>query len=163
MSTPNYIVTFNFDQFALEYPEFAGVNPVRAQSMFNMAQLSLLDNYGGICIAENQLAELFNMLVAHLLTLFGKSAPSGANNTPPGRLSSATEGTVSANYELNLPAGSAIAPWYNSTQYGAMFWVSTARFRSARYYAAGNSGVGYAKAFLASHVFVPNGNAPGGQ
>jgi hypothetical protein len=44
MSTPPYLVTFNFDQFALEYPEFATVDPVRAQSMFNIAQLSILDN-----------------------------------------------------------------------------------------------------------------------
>jgi hypothetical protein len=72
MSTPNYLVTFDFAQFALEYPEFATVNPVRAQSMFNMAQLSLLDNYGGLPIAVPQLAELFNMLVAHLLTLFAR-------------------------------------------------------------------------------------------
>jgi hypothetical protein len=163
MSTPNYLVTFDFAQFALEYPEFATVNPVRAQSMFNMAQLSLLDNYGGLPIAVPQLAELFNMLVAHLLTLFGREAPVGANNTPVGRMSAATQGTVNVAFEYKIPEGSSLSPWYNTTQYGAMFWIATARFRSARYYAAGNSGIGIARNFNAPPFYVPGGNAPGGQ
>lgn len=163
MSTPNYLVTFNFDQFALEYPEFATVNPTRAQSMFNIAQLSILDNTGGIPgITVQQLGELFNMLVAHMLTIFGRSAPVGANNTPIGRMASATQGTVTVSFEYKIPEGSALAPWFNTTQYGAMFWIATARFRSARYYPSGNSGIGGARNYGAAPFFVPNGGAPGG-
>ncbi len=156
MSTPPYLVTFNFDQFALEYPEFATVDPVRAQSMFNIAQLSILDNTGGSPVKSvSTLAELFNMLVAHMLTIFGRVAPAGANNTPIGRMSSATQGTVNVSFEYKIPEGSALAAWFNTTQYGAMFWVATARFRSARYMASGSSGIGRSHAYGASPVVIP--------
>lgn len=157
MSTPQpYIVTFNFDNFALEYPEFATVNPVRAQSMFNLAQTTLLDNTGGSPVKDPvAMAQYFNMLVAHLLTIFGATAPPRANNTPVGRMSAATQGTVNVSFEYKIPEGSAIAAWYNTTQYGAMYWMATARYRSARYMASGSSGIGRSHAYGSTPVVIP--------
>jgi hypothetical protein len=156
LSTPPYIVTFNFDAFAQAWPEFATVDPVRAQSMFNIAQLSLLDNTGGSPVQDiNILTQLFNMLVCHLLTVFGRSAPVGANNTPVGRMSSATQGTVNVSFEYKIPEGSAIAAWFNTTQYGAMYWMATARYRSARYFASGSSGIGSAHRYGSTPIIIP--------
>jgi hypothetical protein len=95
------------------------------------------------------------MLVAHMLTIFGRVAPAGANNTPIGRMSSATQGTVNVSFEYKIPEGSALAAWFNTTQYGAMFWVATARFRSARYMASGSSGIGRSHAYGAAPVVIP--------
>lgn len=156
MSTPPYIVIFDFDAFALDFPEFAGVDPVRAANFFNLAQMSLLDNTGGSPVKDpNVLTKLFNMLVAHLLTIFGPVAPVAANNTPVGRMASATQGTVNVSFEYKIPEGSALAAWFNTTQYGAMFWMATARYRSARYFASGSSGIGHAHAYGTRPVIIP--------
>ena len=157
MSTPPYRITFDPAAFIVEYPEFASVSTARLQAMFNQAQAALLDNTGGSPVTDdNVLRELFNMLVAHLLTLFG-AAPTSANSRPPGRLASAAEGTVSSSFEFKLPEGSAIAPWYNQTQYGAMFWMATARYRSARYFASGGTGIGTARAYGQPTIQIPGG------
>jgi hypothetical protein len=163
MSTPPPVVTFNFDNFAQAYPEFADVNPVRAQSMFSIAEQSLLDNTGGSPVQDaNYLTQLFYMLVAHLLTIFKPVPGPSGNNAPVGRMNSAAQGTVNVGFEYNIPEGSAIAAWYNTTQYGAMFWMATARFRSARYYASGSSGIGRAHAYGSQPFNVPGGNVPNG-
>lgn len=126
---------------------------MRCNSMFIIASNSLLDNSNCSPIMDEQFrTQLFYMLVAHLLMLFGLSDTPVANNAPPGRLSSATEGTVSSTFEYKIPDGSMIAPWYLQTKYGALFWTATARFRSARYMASGNSGIGYARDFNAPPV-----------
>lgn len=156
MSTLPYIVTFDFDAFALDFPEFATVDPVRAANFFNFAQMSLLDNTAGSPVKDaNVLTKLFNMLVGHLLTIYGPVAPVRANNTPVGRMSAATQGTVNVSFEYKIPEGSALAAWYNTTQYGAMFWMATARYRSARYFASGSSGIGGAHAYGSCPIIIP--------
>ncbi|WWQ12994.1 virion structural protein [Ralstonia phage PQ43W] len=152
------VVAFNPAVFAAEYPEFAAVPGSRTTAMFNLAQNTLLDNTSNSPVTDPAyLSELFNMLVAHLLLIFGAQVPTKATNQPPGRISSATEGTVSTSFEYNIPAGSAMAPWFNQTKYGAMFWMATARFRSARYFATGSSGSGSANAYGYPPVNVPGG------
>jgi hypothetical protein len=152
-------VTFDPVAFVAEYPEFTSVTNTRMQSMFTIAEQSILDNTDNSPVMDiNYRTQLFYMLVAHLLLIFGTpTAPANANNAPPGRLSSATEGSVSTAFEYILPAGSAMAPWFVQTKYGAMYWTLTARFRSAVYFAAGNSGVGYSQAFNGTPFDIPGG------
>lgn len=148
--------------FKLAYPEFTSVADVRCTSMFSIAEQSLLDNTDNSPVMDvDYRTQLFYMLVAHLLLIFGQTAPATANNAPPGRLSSATEGTVSSSFEYQMPQGSAMAAWYIQTKYGAMFWTATARFRSARYYASGNSGIGGAVAYGSTPFNVPAGVVTG--
>lgn len=154
------IVVFVPATFKAAYPEFANVLDARLQVMFSIAEQSLLDNTSGSPVMDlNYRTQLFYMLVAHLVTTFG-AAPATPNNRPPGRLSSATEGTVSSSFEYIIPVGSAMAAWYMQTPYGALYWTVTAQFRSMQYYAIGDSGVGCARAFLAPPL--PGVNTGGG-
>ncbi|KAG1434388.1 hypothetical protein G6F55_014548 [Rhizopus delemar] len=57
----------------------------------------------------------------------GGQSPSGL----VGRVSSATEGSVSVSSDYSAPAGS--AQWYLQTPYGAMYWEATAWLRVGRY------------------------------
>lgn len=153
------VITFVPADFKLNYPEFTSTPDARTLVMFGIAEQSLLDNSDGSPVMDTAYrTQLFYMLVAHLLVLLGTGsggAP-GTINAPPGRLSSATEGTVSTAFEYNMPQGSAMAAWYLQSKYGAMFWTSTARFRSAIYIGK-PSGVGTAQAYG-----VPGFNVPGG-
>jgi hypothetical protein len=154
------IVIFDPAAFKLAFPEFATVTDARLQMLFDLAACTLLDNAANDpCMSLCQRTNLFNLLVAHLLALFGTGAAGAStdNGAPVGRLSSATEGSVSSSFEYNIPSGSAMAPWYLQTQYGALFWTATAPFRSARYYANGQSGIGRALAYGQPFYNVPGG------
>lgn len=153
------IVTFDPAAFKIAYPEFATYVDARLQLFFDMAAQSILDNTDGSPVMDiSYRTQLFNMLVAHLCQLFGSGTgtPTGSA-APPGRISSATEGTVSSSFEYILPPGSAMAAWFNQTKFGAMYWMATARFRSAQYFAFGNSGVGISKDFLMPPLQLPGG------
>lgn len=142
------VVTFDPTAFKAAYPEFIAVSDARTTTMFTIAEQSILDNTANAPVMDmDYRTQLFYMLVAHMLLLFGTSDTPVLNNAPPGRLSSATEGTVSSAFEYILPPGSAMAAWFTQTKYGALYWMATARFRSVRMYANGNSGIGYAQAY----------------
>lgn len=151
------IVVFVPADFKAAYPEFASVADARTTLLFNMAASTLLDNTDNSPVMDIGLrTQLFYLLVAHLLLLLG-SAPTQPDNTPPGRLSSATEGTITTSFEYLLPPGSAMAPWYIQTKYGAMYWTMTAQFRGARIIANGDSGIGRAIAYGSTPYNVPGG------
>jgi hypothetical protein len=151
-------VTFDPVAFANAYPEFATVPQSRTSMMFTIAEQSMLDNTDNSPVMDlNYRTQLFFLLVAHMLLIYGAAVPTGPDNTPPGRISSATQGTVSTAFELKLPEGSSMAAWYNQTKYGATYWMATARFRSAIYIASGVSGIGGAQAYGGSIMNVPGG------
>ena len=154
------VVTFDPVAFAAAYPEFAAVSQARTTAMFTLASQTLLDNTDNSPVMDiNYRTQLFSLLVAHLLTILG-GAPTTPTNTPPGRISTATEGTVTANFEYILPAGSAMAPWFIQTKYGAMYWTAVAPFRSAIYIQNGASGIGEAVAYGAPPLLTPAGFLP---
>ncbi len=152
-------VVFDPVAFVAEYPEFTPVTNPRMQTMFDIAQQSLLDNTDNSPVMDIPYrTQLFYMLVAHLLTIYKAVPTQGQGNSrPPGRISTATEGTVTSGFEYNMPTGSGMAAWYIQTPYGAMFWTATAQFRSAIYMQAGSSGIGYARAFGAPPFNLPGG------
>lgn len=151
------IVVFDPTAFRTEYPEFASVSDARATNMFTIAEQSILDNTDNSPVMDgNYRTQLFYMLVAHLLLIFDPSDTPTVNNAPPGRISSATEGTITSAFEYILPQGSAMAAWFVQTKYGALYWTATARFRSARYYGL-SSGTGFSKAYGAPYFNIPGG------
>lgn len=156
------IVVFDPAAFKLAYPEFAAVSDARCTALFDIAQYSLLDNTDNSPVMDiNFRTSLFYMIEAHLLLLYGGDPtvrPDGTlDTTPPGRISSATEGTVTVASEYDIGQGGASSAWWTQTKYGALFWTATVRFRSFKYIANGSSGVGYSKAYG-----VPPFNVPGG-
>lgn len=155
------VVTFDPTAFKTEYPEFNTapnvVSDARANNMFLIASTTLLDNTdNGPVMDVTQRTQLFYLLVAHLLLIYGTSDTPMLNNAPPGRISSATQGTVSSQFEYQVPQGSAMMAWYLQTKYGALFWTATAPFRSAKYFGM-SSGVGFSKAYGAPYFNIPGG------
>jgi hypothetical protein len=71
-----------------------------------------------------------NLVVAHLAAM-----RFGVNGQPPsplvGRISSASEGSVSVS--ADMAGASASAAWWNQTTYGATAWQATNKYRRATY------------------------------
>jgi hypothetical protein len=131
------IVTFDYDAFIALYPEFTDVSPARAQQCFNQATLYWRNDGTGMCNNPvNQLMYL-NMLTAHIASRYiqvqGDPNPGSSRdpNTPVGRVSNASEGSVSVAFENQYPPGS--AQWFQQTRYGSDFWQATAAYRKFRY------------------------------
>lgn len=142
------VVTFSYPDFVAAMPEFAGVSRGRATAMFLRAEALYLDNSDGSPVMDpDTRTYLFYLLVAHLLVLFGTGDAPGIATTPPGRIASATQGTVSTSFALEGVGTSPSAAFYSQTSYGLTFWTATQRFRSVRMYASGASGIGQAQAY----------------
>lgn len=140
------IVTFNYAQWQTLYPQFATTvtTEAQAQEYFYQAQL-YCDNsncsiipYDPTCTPPAyDRAIILNLLTAHVAQLTvgcvinGDPVPAGPL---VGRISSATEGTVTVQAELPpLPAS---AGYYSQTQFGYMAYTAMARYRAARYRAS---------------------------
>lgn len=141
-------VVFDYVYFQKNFPDLARwVSPEQAQSYFNLASLYLdntdngvpgyIPGYGhvGCRAVGNQVRDiatrqnLMGILMAHIATLL---APIGgeASSGLVGRISSATEGSVSVSVSLPEIAG---AEWFSQTKWGLLFWQATAAYRTARY------------------------------
>jgi hypothetical protein len=128
-------VVFDYAGFSAAFPELLGeVSAVAAQQYFNMACL-YLDNSDCSIIADasvgGQRSTLLNLLTAHIAALRAKGRDGAV-----GRITAASQGSVSISLAADYPAGS--AQWYTSTSYGAMYWEATAQFRQAFYIPACN-------------------------
>lgn len=128
------IVSFVYSQWAARYPELQpSVPEPLATEYFNEATLYLAnDGSGRVKTTTAQLA-LLNMLTAHIAQL-NVSINGVAPNNAVGRVSNATEGSVSATLENDYPPGS--PQWYQQTKYGAAFWAASASYRTALYRAS---------------------------
>lgn len=137
MITPG-IVVFDPPAFILQFPAFQTVPTVALQNNFNLATLQLNNSYGSIVPDAPTRAQLLNLLTAHLTALLN-----GIGSNPPsdivGRISGATQGSVSVQTEFRTD--SEAAAFYMQTQWGAIYWRSTAIYRTARY-VSGNTRAG---------------------
>ncbi len=97
---------------------------------FQLATLQLNNSYASIVQDAPTRAYLLNLLVAHITQLtygIDGQAPTGI----VGRISSATQGSVAVQTEFQTQ--SEAAAFYVQTQFGAIYWQSTAIYRTARY------------------------------
>ena len=129
------IGSFTYSDFIAAYPAFATAPPeATLEAYFALAGEVWLRNDGTGPVKTTALqTQLLYMLTAHLAQLF--SGPDG--NDPSGlvgRISSATEGsvTVSTEYESTMNS-----TWFSQTPYGAAFWAATAAWRSFPAYLPG--------------------------
>jgi hypothetical protein len=146
-------VEFDYDEFTTVYPEFGATTLVPApsaacQMAFYLATLNLSNCCGSPVPDANVRQALLYLLTAHVVLLF---TPCSANQSQPsgavGRISSASEGSVSGSMDFPTTAQSA---WFLQTKYGAMFWNTTAPLRTMHYIPApqgngiiGASDIGY--------------------
>lgn len=125
------VVTFSYADWSLRYPELAAsVSAPLAQLYFNEASL-YCDNTPTSIVRDLPTRELLlNMLTAHVASL-NASLNGQESSTLVGRISNATQGSVSVATQMDLPPGS--AQWFAQTKYGAAYWAATARYRTMRY------------------------------
>lgn len=124
-------VVFDPTAFKARYPEFAAVADATLAARFIEAGLYLSNADNSPVQNLTRRATLFNMLTAHVAYLGGLLSADGMPR-PVGRVSQASEGSVSAAFE-GPPPGS--AQWFQQSQYGASFWQATSSLRGFRYLA----------------------------
>ncbi len=125
------IATFDYAQWLLLYPELSNVTEAQAGMCFGLGTLFLRNDGTGRVTDNSTQLSLLNMLTAHIAFIgYGDNASGGASGLV-GRISSATEGSVSASAEMAAQPGS--AAWFLQTKYGAMYWQAVAAFRTFAY------------------------------
>ncbi|MGZ9981549.1 DUF4054 domain-containing protein [Bordetella bronchiseptica] len=124
------VVVFDPDEFKLIYPSFSTLTDPQLAHAFRMATLYLSNKEDSRVCDLDERKVLLYLLTAHVAAL-----TYGENGQGPrplvGRISSATEGSVSVSAEYNVAPGS--AQWYAQTGYGAQYWEATAKYRVGRY------------------------------
>lgn len=123
------VVIFDPTAFKEAYPQFAAVSDAVLENYFNLATLYLSNKDCSIVQDVGRRTTLLWLLTAHIAFLSGALNPDGTPGMV-GRISSATEGSVSVSAEM---PGNPNAAWFNQTAWGAMFWQSTLSLRSFRY------------------------------
>jgi hypothetical protein len=123
-------VGFNIMAWRARYPEFDDVPDPLVQQYFTEATIFHRNDGGGPVRDSNQQLVLLNMVTAHICKL---NAPVRGEPSPDivGRISNASEGSVSVAAEMDLPPGS--AQWWATTKYGIAYWTASAPFRQMRY------------------------------
>lgn len=125
------VVVFDYPGFVAQFPMLANsvTQPV-AQSLFDMITTGgIVDNTPTSIIRDIvQRATLLNMAVAHVAVLSGYVNASQGQTV--GRVSAATQGSVSVTLDYQQKGGATQA-WWNQTPYGAMYYMATLTFRTA--------------------------------
>jgi hypothetical protein len=127
------VVVFAYTEWIQQYPEFGYITQPQAQSFFNRITIGPVDNTPASPIRDLfERTVLLNMAVAHMTFLFGP----GANGKPRevvGRISAASQGSVNVTLEYSVPKGP-LESWWSQSPYGAEFYASTLKYRTARYF-----------------------------
>lgn len=124
------VVVFDPTAFKAAFPEFATVADMALSMNFQFATLQLGNSCGSRVCSPAERELLFNLLVAHITQL-----RNGINGQPAqgivGRIDKATEGSVNVSASMGVEVyGQA---YYDQTQYGAMYWQATAKYRTFIY------------------------------
>lgn len=123
------VVVFDPAAFKVVFDEFATVPDAKLNYYFNLAATTILDNSENACIPLAERTILFDLLVAHQAEL--KKRIEEGNSGLVGRISSASEGSVSISTDYQIQGNT--AQWYNQTPYGAQYWAMTAKYRTFTY------------------------------
>lgn len=132
-----YAVTFDYAKWVARYPEFASVAEAQGQLYFDEACLYWRNDGTSPARTEATQRLLLDMLTSHVAALYAQSQndpqPGAAKdaNTPVGRISSATQGSVTVQVEGAPPTEA--SAFFMQTKYGMSFWRATAVYRTMRY------------------------------
>lgn len=139
------VVIFDPAAFKAAYPAFVNVPDALLTEYFNIATLYLSNTDCSIVQDIAKRTTLLWLLTAHIAYLSGALNPTGVPGLV-GRVSNATEGSVSVATEYPMSPNSA---WFLQTQWGAIFWQATLSLRSFRYRARPTvvEGQGYGRFF----------------
>lgn len=124
-------VVFDPAAFKARYPEFAAVADPTLAACFDEAGLYLSNADNSPVQNLTRRTTLLNMLTAHVAYIGGLLSADGMPR-PVGRVSQASEGSVSAAFE-GVPPTPGSGAWFQQSQYGAAFWQATSSLRGMRY------------------------------
>lgn len=127
------IVSYDYAIWSARYPELSGsVDQILGQMYFDEATMYLDNTDGSIVTDVSRRAVLLNMITAHIAKL---NAPINGEAPSPlvGRITNATQGSVSAAADYGVQSAS--AQFWIATPYGAAFWQASAIYRTFRYVA----------------------------
>lgn len=116
-------IGFDYHTFKILFPSLATETEARLQMLWDTA-CTIVSNPNPVICSESTLKRVLLYLVAHLITLDNRGADTA------GRISSATEGSVSVGFEA-LPIKSMDEAWWAQTQYGMTAWRITSPYRGA--------------------------------
>jgi len=120
------VASFDWTAFSARYPGFAYIGATLAGLYWNEATLYLANDGSGPVEDVARQGMFLNMMTAHIAML--NSGEQGQGASPlVGRISSASEGSVSVSVENQYPPGT--VQWYQQTKYGAAFWAATSPYR----------------------------------
>jgi Protein of unknown function (DUF4054) len=141
---PN-VVVFDYATWMARHPEFAAVTQPRAQWFFDQATL-LCDNtacspapYDSRMTPPGPRDLYLDLLTCHIASLNGGltacgTLPAGSGAGLVGRITSASEGSVSVSVSDLGTGDGPNAAWYYQTPYGAAYWTATAQYRTWKYF-----------------------------
>lgn len=127
------IIEFDYSSWVQLFPEFAYIDPSLIQSYFAVATNFVRNDGDGPVNNVAQQTMFLNYVTAHITKLFAAN-PDGspsASTQLVGRISSASEGSVSVSTEFNDT--SALGAYFNQTEYGATFWAASRPYRTMRW------------------------------
>lgn len=130
------VVTLDIASFRAMYPEFSNVPDEILPFLFNQSTDYLNNTDYSLVDDVVKRERLLYMLMAHLAYVrYGDNRKRGGSGMV-GRIASATEGSVSASFDLG-PIEFRYA-WYTQSPYGMGFWQATKVYRMANYYPGDN-------------------------
>lgn len=135
--------TFDYGVWTTRYPEFSAVSSDMAEMFFEQACI-YWRNDGTSPNRDDTGSKsqkiILNGVTAHIAALYanaqGSNNPGGAQdpNSPVGRISQATVGSVSVTTDLNkVPTNSDIVAYFEQTKYGLDFLAMTRPYKMFRY------------------------------
>jgi hypothetical protein len=124
------LVQFSATEFLALYPQFTAQEAF-LQNNFNLATAQLSNTASSRVQDANFRLSLLYLLTAHITKLLNGEATEPATGLV-GRVSDASEGSVSATAEWDAKSGPS-QPYYLQTVYGTMYWQNTAQYRTAKY------------------------------
>lgn len=121
------VVVFDPAEFRLLYPSIAATDE-QLEMYFAMAETFLDNTECSIVKDLDARKTMLYLLVAHI-ALLSQQAENG--NPVVGRISNATEGTVSVGLDYGTMGNN--ERWYLQTPWGAMYWQMSKKYRSMVY------------------------------
>lgn len=124
------VVVFDPTAFKAAFPEFSTIADAALVINFGFAELQLTNSCKSVVCDAAKRETLLNLIVAHI-TLLRNGSNAGPATGVVGRVSYAMEGSVVASVDMGpIVLGQA---YWMQTQYGALFYNSTAIWRTFRY------------------------------
>lgn len=148
------VAVFDYAKWTAMFPYMAGVPEAAADGFFTIAELLFANTDCSPIEDPDKRLTFLNYIVAHLARLAGYPS-AGCGDVAPdgmvGRISSATEGTVSISTDYGSVSNS--QAWWIQTPEGATFWQLTRFLRTARYIAPAPRNFGPARRGLLGGIW----------